>query len=148
MLGVLSQQLFLQSLDSFAVALAVQVGSLLHSGEGSPALRVNDVGVLEGVGHVVGYAEGTAGLLGVMSCNLLNLRHDLVAFRMSQDNLHTHSGHQADNALGNGEGFAVGGRVSPGHSQLFALQVLHAAELVDDVQHIGHTLGGMVDVAL
>ena len=47
-----------------------------------------------------------------------------------------------------GEGLAVGGGVGPGHSDFFALEVFHAAELVDDVEHVGHTLGGVVNVAL
>ena len=67
---------------------------------------------------------------------------------MGQHHVHAEAGHQADDALGHGEGLAVGGGVSPGHGDLLALQVLHAAEVVDDVQHVGHALGGVVDVAL
>ena len=36
----------------------------------------------------------------------------------------------------------------PGHSDLLALQILHAAELVDHVEHIRHTLGRVVHIAL
>ena len=120
-LCVLSQQFFLQSLDALGIAFCVQVGSLFHSCKWSPALWIYDVGILERVSHVMGYTEGTAGLFSVLSGNFLNLRHDFVAFRMSQNNFHTHTCHQANNALRNGERLAVGRRVSPCHSQLFAL---------------------------
>ena len=114
-LCVLSQQFLLQCLDAVGIAFSVQVGSLFHGCKRSPALWIYDIGILECVSHVMGYAEGTAGLLSVLSCNFLNLRHDLIAFRMSQDNFHTHTGHQSYNALRNGERFAVGRRVSPCH---------------------------------
>ena len=147
-LCVLSQQLFLQRLDSLGVSLAVQVGSLLHCCERRPALGIYDVRILEGVRHVVGYTEGTSGFLRVLSCHFLYLGHDLIALGMSQHNFHSHTGHQAYHTLRYGQGLAVRRRVSPGHGQLLALQILHSAELMDDVEHIGHTLGGMVDVAL
>ena len=67
---------------------------------------------------------------------------------MGQNHVHAEAGHQTDDALGHGQGLAVGGRVGPGHGNLLALQVLHTAELVDDVQHVGHGLGGVVHVAL
>ena len=89
-----------------------------------------------------------AGLLRVLSCHFLYLGHDLIALGMSQYNFHSHTGHQAYHTLRYGQGLAVRRRVSPGHGQLLALQILHSAELMDDVEHIGHTLGGMVDVAL
>ena len=147
-LGVLGQQLLLQSLDAVAVALGVEVGALLHGGEGGPALGIDDVGVPEGLGHGVGLGEAAAGLGGVGPGDLLHLGHDLVALGMGQDHVHAEAGHQADDALGHGEGLAVGGGVGPGHGDLLALEVLHAAEGVDDVEHIGHALGGVVDVAL
>ena len=147
-LGVLGQQLLLQSLDALGVALAVQVGALLHGGKGRPALGVDHIGVLEGLRHVVGAGEGTAGLGSVLAGDFLDLGHDLVSFGMGQHNVHAEAGHQADDALGNGQGLAVAGGVRPGHGDLLALQVLDAAELMDDVQHVGHGLGGMVDVAL
>ena len=67
---------------------------------------------------------------------------------MGQDHVHAEAGHQADDALRHGEGLAVGGGVGPCHGNLLALQVLHAAELMDDVEHIGHALSGMIHVAL
>ena len=67
---------------------------------------------------------------------------------MSQHYVHTEAGHQADDALRDGQGLAVGGRIGPGHSDLLALQILHAAELVDHVEHIRHTLGRVVHIAL
>ena len=67
---------------------------------------------------------------------------------MGQHHVHAEPGHQADDALGHGQGLAIAGGIGPGHGDLLALQVLHAAELVDDVQHVRHALGGMVHVAL
>ena len=67
---------------------------------------------------------------------------------MGQHHVHAEPGHQADDALGHGQGLAVAGGVSPGHGDLLALQVLHTAELMDDVQHVRHALGGVVHVAL
>ena len=61
MLGVLSQQLLLQRIDAGLIALGVQLGALLHGGEGCPALGIDDVGVLEGLSHAVGLGEGAAG---------------------------------------------------------------------------------------
>ena len=87
-------------------------------------------------------------LRGVGLGDLLHLGHDLVALGMGQHHVHAETGHQADDALRHGEGLAVGGAVSPGHGDLLALQVLHAAEVVNDVQHVGHALGGVVDIAL
>ena len=148
MIGVLGQQFLLQSLDAVGVALSVQISALLHSGEGSPALGIDDISVLEGLGHGVGLGEGTAGLGGVGLGDLLHLGHDLVSLGVSQHHVHAETAHQADDALRHGEGLAVGGAVSPGHSDLLAPQVLHAAEVVNDVQHVGHALGGVVDIAL
>ena len=67
---------------------------------------------------------------------------------MSQTDIHAKTGEQTNDTLRNGQGLAVGGRVGPSHSDLLALQVLHAAEVVDDMEHIGHALGGMVHIAL
>ena len=145
---VLLQQLQLQSLNASHVAVAVQDGTLLHCCEGSPGLGVNDVSILECLSHGVGLGEGTAGQLSVLLSNLFDLGHDLVALGMSQDDVHAEAGHQANDTLGNGQGLAVGGRVCPSHSNLLALQVLDAAELVDDVQSVSHSLGGVVDVTL
>ena len=85
---------------------------------------------------------------GVFLGDLLHLGHHLIALGMGQHHVHAEAGHQADDALGHGEGLAVAGGVGPGHGDLLALQVLHAAELMDDVQHVGHALGGVVHVAL
>ena len=57
------------------------------------------------------------------------------------------AGEQAHDALGHAQGLAVAGGVGPGHGDLLALQVLHAAHLMDDMEHIGHGLGGVVHVA-
>ena len=67
---------------------------------------------------------------------------------MSQNNVHTETCHQTDNALRNGEWFAIRWRVSPCHSKFFAFKVFNTAEFVDDMKHISHTLCRMVNVAL
>ena len=67
---------------------------------------------------------------------------------MRQHDVHAETGHQADDALRHGEGFAVGGRIGPAHGDLLALELFHSSEMVDDVQHVSHALGGVVDVAL
>jgi hypothetical protein len=67
---------------------------------------------------------------------------------MGQDDVHAEAGEQADDALRDGQRLAVAGGVGPGHGDLLALEVLDAAEVVDDVQQVGHALGRMVDVAL
>ncbi len=67
---------------------------------------------------------------------------------MSQDNVHSEPGHQADDALGNRQGFAVRGGVGPRHGDSFPLQILQSAEMVDQMERIGHRLGRVVDIAL
>ena len=147
-LGVLGQQALLQCVNALLVAGGVQLGALFHSGIGSPALGIHDIGILEGLGHAVGLVELGAVLLAVLAGDLFHLGHHVIALGMGQGHVHAEAGEQADHALGHGQGLAVGGRIGPGHSDLLALQVLHAAEVVDDVQHIGHALGGMVHIAL
>ena len=147
-LCVLSQKFFFQFVDTVEVARSVKVGTFLHGCERSPALGIYDVGVFKRFFHAVCLGERTAGSRCVLLCDLLDLRHYVVSFRMSEYYIHTETCHKSDDALGNGEGFAVGGRVSPCHGQFLAFQVLHAAELMNDMQHVGHTLCGMVHVAL
>ena len=67
---------------------------------------------------------------------------------MSQNDVHAQTSHEADDALRDREGFAIGRGVSPGHGDFFALQVFQAAHFVDDVGRVSHTLSRMVDVAL
>ena len=67
---------------------------------------------------------------------------------MGEGDIHAEAGEQADDALRDGQGLAVAGGIGPGHGDLLALEVLHAAEVVDDVEHIGHALRRVVDVAL
>ncbi len=148
MSGVLSQQLLLQLVDSGLIALPVQLGALFHGLEGSPALGVDNVRVLEGVLHRAGFPEGAAGLLRIGPGDLLDLRHNLIALRVGQHHVHAKAGKQADDALGDAQRLAVAGGVGPGHRHLFALQVLHAAHLVDDVEQVGHGLGGVVHITL
>ena len=67
---------------------------------------------------------------------------------MSQHHVHTETGEQADDALRHGQRLTIGGRIGPSHSHLLALQVLHAAEVVDHMEHICHALSGVIHVAL
>ena len=46
---------------------------------------------------------------GVLLGDLLHLGHDLVALGVGQHHVHAEAGHQADDALGHGEGLAVAG---------------------------------------
>ena len=148
MLGILREELLLQRVDAGLVALLVELGALLHGLERSPGLGINDVGVPEGFLHVVALLEAAAGGRRVLLGDLLDLGHDLIALGMGESDVHAEAGEQADDALRDGQGLAVAGGIGPGHGDLLALEVLHAAEVVDDVEHIGHALGGMVDVAL
>ena len=67
---------------------------------------------------------------------------------MSKNNIHTETCHKSDYALWNRKRFTIGWGVSPCHSKLLALQILNTAELMDDVEHICHTLCRMVNIAL
>ena len=67
---------------------------------------------------------------------------------MREDHVHAETGHQADDALRDGKGLAVGGRIGPAHGDALSLELVRAAEAVDDVQHVRHALRRMVDVAL
>ena len=148
MLGVLREQLFLQLVDAVLVAGLIELRALLHGLERRPGLGIDDVGVLEGFLHVVALLEAAAGGRRVLLGDLLDLGHDLVAFGVSEGDIHAEAGEEADNALRDGEGLAVARGIGPCHGDLLALEVLHAAEVVDDVEHIGHALRRVVDVAL
>ena len=67
---------------------------------------------------------------------------------MCQRNVHAEAGEQTNDALRDGQRLAVAGGVCPGHGNLLALEVLDAAKVVDDMQHVRHALGRMVHVAL
>ena len=67
---------------------------------------------------------------------------------MSEGDVHAEAGEEADNALRDGEGLAVARGIGPGHGDLLPLEILHTAEVVDDVKHIRHTLRRVVNVAL
>ena len=74
MLGVLRQQLLFQLVDALLVALHIQLGALFHRLERRPGLRINDIGVLEGLGHGVGLVELGAVLLAVLDGRSLRPR--------------------------------------------------------------------------
>ena len=148
MLCILSQQLFLQFLDSLEVTVSVQFRTFFHSCERSPALRIYDICVLKRLFHAVCLCEGAAGFLCIFSSDSLNLREYLVSFGMSQDNVHSETCHQADHTLGNRERLSVGRRVSPGHCNLLSFEIFNSSELVDNVEHIRHCLCRVVNIAL
>src|SRR5699024_6995717 len=112
-LCILSQQFLLQLFDALEVAAAVQFRTFLHGSERSPAFRIYDVGVFECLCHIVCLCEGSAGLCCVLCGNSLHFREHLISFRMGEHNVHSETGHQTDDALGNGERLAVGRRVCP-----------------------------------
>ena len=148
MLGVLCQQSLLQSLYAVHIALAVKVGTLFHSLEWSPALGVDHVGVLEGFLHIVGDLELAACLFGVLPGNFHYLVHYFIALGVCEGNIHAKTGEEADSALRYGEGLAVAGGICPGHSQLLALQVLDAAQFVDNMETVRQYLSGVIYIAL
>ena len=129
-LGVLSQKLLFQGVDAVEITFAIQVGALFHGAERGPALGIDDVGALKGFGHGVGFAETASVPGGVVPSNGLHFRHHFVSLGMRQNDIHAEAGHQTDNALGNRKGFAVGRAVSPGHGQLFAVEVIRPAKIV------------------
>ena len=146
--GVLGEQLLLQGRDAGVVALSVQVCALLHGGVGSPGLGDDDVSALEGLGHGADLLEGGAVLGGVALGALDDLGHEVVALGVSQGHVHAKARQQGDEGLRAGQRLAVGGRVGPGDGDLLALEVLQATELLDEVEHVGGGLGGVVGVGL
>ena len=148
MLRVLLQQLLFKGVNAVKIPLCVEIRALLHGREGRPALRIDDIRIPEGLRHAAGLRKGSAALLGVPAGDLLNLREHVIAFRMGKNHIHAEPCHKTDHALGHAERFPVAGTVSPAHGQLFPLQILHPAEIMDDLFHIRHTLGRMVDIAL
>ena len=148
MRGVLSEQLLLECSDAGVVALGVQVGTLLHGGKRSPALGDHDVGALEGLGHGVDLLKGGAGLGGIALGALDDLGHEVVALGVGQGDVHAKTGQQADQRLRAGQRLAVRGRVGPGDGNLLALEVLKTAKLVDEVEHVGRGLRGVIGVGL
>ena len=146
--GVLGEQLLLERCDAGVVALGVQVGALLHGGKRSPALGDHDVGALEGLGHGVDLLKGGAGLGGIALGALDDLGHEVVALGVGQGDVHAKTGQQADQRLRAGQRLAVRGRIGPGDGNLLALEVLEATKLVDEVEHVGRGLRGVVGIGL
>ena len=120
-LSVLSKKLLLKSLDALCVALAVKVGSLLHSCEWSPRLWIYDISTLECFLHIVGNLERSAGLLSILLCYVYNVLHYIISFRMSKNYFHTKSCEKTDYTLRYGKWLSVRRRVCPSHSQLLTL---------------------------
>ena len=53
-----------------------------------------------------------------------------------------------DDALWYRKWFSIRWRICPCHGDFFALQLLNAAEMVNDMQHISHALCWMVYITL
>ena len=148
MLFIFGKQFLFKGLYTVKIALTVEIGPFFHGRKRGPAFRVDDIGIGKGLGHGSCFVKRAPGFFGLPGGNFLDLGHDLVSLRVGQHHIHAKTGHQANHALGHGERFAVGGRVGPAHGDLFAGQVLDAAEIVDNMEHVRHGLGGMVDIAL
>jgi len=127
---------------------AKKLDTLLHDGDASPALGINDIGVLEGLLHVVGDGELTARGSSVLLGNLNDLGKKIVALRVSEGDVHAKTAHESDDGLRDREGLAIRGAVGPAHDELLALEVLNTTEVVDEVAKIGSGLSGVVLIAL
>ena len=92
--------------------------------------------------------EVAAGLPAVLLGGFDHVGDQAVAFGIGEGDIHAEAGHEADDALRHRERLAIAGRVGPGHRDLFATQIFERAEMVLQLQQVGHRLGGMVDVAL
>ncbi len=86
--------------------------------------------------------------LGILPGHFDHIRDQVIPFRVGQGHVHAKAGHQADDALRHGERLAVARRVSPGHGDLLALEVLEAAEVLLQPGEISHGLGRVINVAL
>ena len=85
---------------------------------------------------------------GLFGGDLFDFRNQVVAFRISQRNVHAETRHQTDNALRNGQRLAVRRGISPRHGQLFTLQVFQTAEMFLQPSQVGHGLRRVVNIAL
>jgi len=127
---------------------AEELDTLLHDRDASPALGIDDIGVLEGLLHVVRDGELATGGSSVLLGDLDDLREKIVALRVSEGDIHAIAGHESDDGLRHREGLAIRGAVGPAHDELLALEVLNATEVVDEVAKIGGGLSGVVLIAL
>jgi len=125
-----------------------ELDTLLHDRDASPALGIDDIGVLEGLLHVVRDGELTARGSSVLLGNLDDLRKKIIALRVSKGDIHAKAGHESNDGLRDGEGLAVGRTVGPAHDELLALEVLNATKVVDEVAKIGGGLSGVILIAL
>jgi len=125
-----------------------ELDTLLHDGDASPALRVDDIGILEGLSHVVADGELATRSSRVLLGDLDDLGEKIVALRVSKGDVHTVAGHESDDGLRDGEGLAIRGAVGPAHDELLALEVLNTTKVVDEVAKISGGLSGVVLIAL
>ena len=77
-----------------------------------------------------------------------DLGEETVALGVSETDLGTKAGEESDQRLGNGKRLSVGGRHSPGDSNLLALNTFETTVERSDVEEIGHRLSGVVLIAL
>ena len=111
----------------------------------APGLGIDDMGVLHGFSHVVADSEGAVGAFGIVAASCQDLVIELHAFRVSQNNFHTHHAGGDDSTLGNGAGLVHARRVGPTHDELGSFECSH---LLFDREDVGQSLEGMVLVAL
>jgi len=125
-----------------------ELDTLLHDRDASPALRIDDIGILESLLHVVSDCELTAGSSSVLLGNLNDLRKKIVALRVSESDIHTKTRHESNDGLGDREGLAIRRTVSPAHDELLALKVLDTTKVVNEVAKISSGLSWVIFIAL
>lgn len=142
------EALLLGDLEAIVVLLLELLSALSGDPHWSPALRVDDIGVDEGLAHVVADLEGTAGLGSVLLGDLDDLWDEVVALWVSEDEVGAEAGKESDEALWDGEWLAIGWGVCPAHDDLLAAEGLERAEDLDEVAEVGHSLGWVILIAL
>ncbi len=147
-LGVVQQTTLLQLLQSCLVVVLDDFRSLFHHGKRRPALRIDDIGILECFSHRVDSLVRSTVRFRVLLGDFFNFAHHVVPFRVSEHDIHSEAGEKSDDSLRNGKRLAVGGTVRPCHRHFLALEIFHASKMVDYMEHIRHRLCRVVDVAL
>src|SRR5581483_9491084 len=86
--GIALERTLLDRLHRLAVAPSVRIDARQHQVVRTPALRIDDVGAVERIIHVVRDAEAAARLRGMVRGTLEALRHEAVAVRMREPDMH------------------------------------------------------------
>ena len=112
----------------------------------APALRVHDVGVREGIFHVVDDRELSPRARGIVARDLHGFVHERVLGRVCERDVHAETRHQHDQALWDRHGLHVAGCVGPRNGNLQVFQVF--TELFTNRHEVCEGLAGVIDVAL